>query len=868
MSEAEQRLERDRLHGIMARLSAWESIGDSAIIEEAQNEIYKSCNGSPPAILDPFAGGGTIPLEAQRLGLEAHASDLNPVAVLINSALIDIPNRFADQESTHPTSHIVTDLGARALAEDVRHYGRLIGERVISELAPLYPRTTLASGESIAPIAWIWARTVRCPNPACGIMTPLTRTWWLGRKKGKETYIRPEVKASDSGIPEIHYTIALGTTDAPGPEGSVGRRGATCVACSTSISLGEIRRAGRAGELGERLMSTVVAHGRQRIYLPPTPEHESAAKNVPHAEPPAGELGNYPRDLKAPTYGLTSFGSLFTPRQLWCLSRISEFIQETHAQVLTERLNRGHNRGAPLHEGGTGALAYADAVTTYLAMALSRTLNKSTSLNTWDSSPKMEAVRGLFARQAIPMAWDYVEANLSGGSSGDYVEDVAWVARALEKLPAHVKHSATISQADAATRSYERLVVSTDPPYYDNIDYSDLSDFFYVWLRKTLRHIHPDIFSTLLVPKVDELVANPYRHGSAEAAKNFFEQGFNQVFKSARQFAEGEFPITVYYAFKQTETEGGENSSTGWETLLDGMISAGWTITATWPVRSELSNRMIASGKNALASSIVLALRPRPDDAPTTDRRGFIRALQAELPAALRKLQQGAIAPVDLWQSAIGPGMAVFSRYAGVIEPDGTKMPVRAALARINEILDEVINEQEGDFDATSRFALSWYRQHGYQPGPFGDADSLARARNTSVDAMDRDEILTSRAGKVQLLAPAALKADYDVLSDEHTSNWEALHYTLRALESGGIDAAGRFLAAATSRADEVVDPDRIKELAHLLFRIAEDSKWTKVALSFNTLVTAWPDILEVARITPVTSATDQGMLDFTQEEN
>ena len=405
-----------------------------------------------------------------------------------------------------------------------------------------------------------------------------------------------------------------------------------------------------------------------------------------------------------------------------------------------------------------------------------------------------------------------------------------------------------MGQADAASREYGTALISTDPPYYDNIGYSDLSDFFYVWLRRSLRAVHPDLLSTMLVPKTEELVANPYRHGGKEKAKGFFEEGFRHVFAKARRSAVPDFPITVYYAFKQSESDGTGDASSGWETLLEGMIRSGWGITSTWPIRSELSNRMIGSGSNALASSIVLSLRPRLEDALTTDRRGFIAALEAELPAALRKLQQGQVAPVDLPQAAIGPGMAVFSRYGGVLEPDGKKMTVRSALARINEILDQVLNEQEGDFDSTTRFALAWYRQHGYAVGKFGDADNLARARNTSVDVLDRDGILTSRAGNVQLVRPADLSWDYDVLRDNHTSIWESLHHLLKTLERDGIAPAGDFLRDALSRPDGAVDADLVKELAHLLFRIAEGNNATKDALSFNALVTSWPEIMDVAR--------------------
>jgi putative DNA methylase len=418
------------------------------------------------------------------------------------------------------------------------------------------------------------------------------------------------------------------------------------------------------------------------------------------------------------------------------------------------------------------------------------------------------------------------------------------------------------SQADAASASALEAVISTDPPYYDNIGYSDLSDFFYVWLRRSLGDVHPDLLSTMLVPKAEELVANPYRHHGKDGAKEFFEDGFRRVFARARETALPGYPITVYYAFKQSDTSDDGTGSTGWETLLDGMIRSGWAITATWPMRSELGNRMRNLDSNALASSIVLALRPRPDDAPTTDRRGLIAALHEELPDALRKLQQGTIAPVDLPQAAIGPGMSVFSRYAKVIENDGTTMTVRSALARINEILDQVLNEQEGDFDAATRFAIAWYRQHGYTTGRFGVADDLARARNTAVETMVRDGILTSTAGKVALLSPPALPADYDVLADDRVGAWEVLHHLIAFLERDGLPAAGALLASAQARPDGAIDVELVKELAFLLFSIAEKNSWTQDALAFNTVATAWPDIVQAGR-SMQTDTAEQSAFEF-----
>lgn len=847
-----QREERERLHGLIERLVVWENVKDERLLAEAHAEILKSSNGNPPPIFDPFAGGGTIPLEAQRLGLAAHASDLNPVATLINKALIELPPAFRSKAPVYPGlagSQIREWRAAEGLAADVRAYGQWIREEAQRRIGHLYPRAELADGTSAAVIAWIWARTVTCPNPACAIDMPLVKSWWLSKKRGKESYVAPTVVGSaahGSGLC-VRFDVVSGRVGGPadGEDGTVGRTGATCLACGTAVSLAYIRNEGRAKRMGSQLMATVAEGSRRRLYLAATAEHERAAALAPPDNPIPGAIGYYPRDLKAPTYGLTDFADLFTPRQLTAMTTFSDLVGEAHERIKSDGADD----------------AYAGAVATYLTLAVSRCADYWSSICSWHNTG--EKLRNVFGRQAIPMSWDFAEVMPFSDSSGGYGGQLNWVAKVVDWLPA--TRSGTVRQADASTTT-PLGVISTDPPYYDNIGYSDLSDFFYVWQRRTLRNIYPDLFGTLLVPKAEELVANPYRHDGKSGAHEFFESGFRKVFAKARESASEECPITVYYAFKQSEADQDGEASTGWETLLEGMIRSGWEITSTWPLRTESGVRLMGNNKNALASSIVLSLRPRPDAAATTDRRGFIAMLEAELPEALRRLQQGLIAPVDLPQAAIGPGMAVFSRCGAVLEPDGKKMTVRAALARINDVLDQVLNEQEGDFDATSRFAIAWYRQHGYGVGKFGDADNLARARNTSVEVMDRDEILSSRAGNVQLIKPADLPLDYDVLKDSHTSNWEALHHLIKVLEQDGIAPAGAFLQAALNRPDGAVDADLVKELAHLLFRIAEGNGWTKDALSFNTLVTSWPEILDVARSVKKPTA-QQSTFNFDEDE-
>lgn len=865
-TEEAQKLERERLHDLISRLVVWENVRDERLLDEARAEILKSTDGNPPPILDPFAGGGTIPLEAQRLGLEAHASDLNPVAVLINKALIEFPPKFRDLPPVFPgtaESEIGEWKGAKGLAADVRAYGDWMRDEAQDRIGHLYPK---ADGKTV--IAWIWARTVTCPNPACGIEMPLVRSWWLGKKKGKEAYVVPSVVA-DAEHPSgkrVEFSIGHDVDSAPtaATDGTVGRSGSECLACAASIDLKYVRQNSRDHGLGAQLMAVVAAGDRRRDYLAPNDVQANAAEVDPPGSLPEGEIFDWPGRINVYRYGMTKWSDLFTNRQLVALTTFSDLVGEARERVLQDALASGMAEGERLEAGGTGAAAYADTVAVYLGMTVARQADLGNALCRWE--PNAECPRQLFARQAIPMVWDFAEGNPLGNSSGSWATLQQGSDRAFGSVaftPAD-RLAGRIAQEGASTRSLSGFVISTDPPYYDNIGYSDLSDFFYVWDRRSLRGVLPSLFGTMLVPKAEELVANPYRHGGKDEAKSYFEDGFRDVFKRARESADDRFPMTVYYAFKQSESGLDGTASSGWETLLDGMVRGGWAITGTWPLRTETSSRMIAQGTNALASSIVLSLRPRPEGAPTTDRRGFIGALETELKGALETLQAGGIAPVDLPQAAIGPGMGVFSRYASVIEADGSPMTVRSALARINEVLDVVLNEQEGDFDPTTRFAIAWFKQHGYAAGLFGDADNVARARNTAVATLDRDGVLLSRAGKVSLIRPADLDAGYDAVTDDSSSVWEVTHHLIRILDAEGVGAAGAFLASASTRPD--VESDLIPELGHLLFRVCEDRGWTKEAIGFNSLVTIWPDVLDASRVEPVRAAS-QSAFDFDDED-
>jgi putative DNA methylase len=890
-TEKAQEKERQRLFRIIEELVLWENTTNEEVLERARAEIWQSWRAACadnadhprakelfrrhelPGFHDPFAGGGALPLEAQRLGLESYASDLNPVAVLINKAMIEIPPKFAgtppvNSEARGEKSLIARDWrGAQGLAEDVRHYGRWIRDEAEKRMGHLYPKVEVTAelaksrpdlnpyaGKQLTVIAWLWARTVKSPNPAFAqVDVPLASTFMLSNKAGKEAYVEPVIEgggyrfAVRVGKPKDAEAAKNGTKLAQGTF--------RCLMSDVPIRYEYINDEANAGRMGERLMAIVAEGERGRVYLPPTTEMDAVARSAqPTWKPDAPSRGTWASNAQGRRYGFRTFGDYFTPRQLVALTTFSDLLQEGRERVKRDALVAGlPDDRKPLTVGGTGATAYADAVATYLGLAISRFADRNNSLCTWDSGPvgtkastggsaRTASIRNLFSRQAIPMAWDYGEANPFSDSGGSYTSASDWIVPAVSALGGVVKGTATTADAARQDLSSGR-VISTDPPYYDNIGYADLSDFFYVWLRRSMKPIFPDLFATLAVPKAEELVATPYRHGSKEKAEAFFLGGMTQAMHRLAEQAHPAFPVTIYYAFKQSESKGADGSaSTGWETFLDAVIRAGFAVSGTWPMRTELSNRMIGSGTNVLASSIVLVCRPRAAEALTATRRDFVIALKAELPAALVHLQRGNIAPVDLSQAAIGPGMAVYTRYARVLDAEGKVFSVREALALINESLDEVLAEQEGDFDADSRWALAWFEQYGFAAGEYGVAETLSKAKNTSVAGMVEARILASKGGKVRLFKPAELPDDWDPTRDPRLSVWEMVHHLTRVFEAGGEGAAAQLLVKLGSKAEVA------RELAYRLYTVCERKKRAQEALSYNGLVQSWPEITRLAR--------------------
>jgi len=871
-TEEAQERERERLFGIIRKMMQPRLHKHPEVYAEARAEMLKHCDGKLPAVLDPFAGGGSIPLEAARLGMEAHAGDLNPVAVLINKCHLELVPRWEDRAPVNPKDRKESSgkqgwRGPAALAADVRYYGRVILERARERIGHLYPPARVTEGmvaehphlepyvgKELPVIAWIWARTVPSPNPAAhGAHVPLMSSFWLFSKEGSEAWLEPVVDRAAgtwrfrvrTGAPPDRGAVRAGT--------KIGRATFRCILTGDTIQKNYIKEQGKAGRMETRLVAIAAGTRRGRIYLPATDEHEAVARGAEPAWRPDEYIARYSQGIGPPLYGFEKFGDLFTPRQLTAMVTLSDLVREVREDVRRDAI------AAELSDAE--ADAYADAVTTLLAMALGRCADCNNSFCRWVLGS--QKVEHLFGLQAIPIVWDFGESNILGNSAGGWGTIVDRLAVCLEAVGTGLAAGhARLIDAASSEDGLKGVLVSTDPPYYDNINYAALSDFFYVWLRRTIGDLYPELFSTVLTPKEQELVADRARFGGDKRkAKEHFEQGFRRVFSVLREKMDPRFPLTVYYAFKQDDEraesarvshteEGAQDArapvdrTTGWETMLTALIETGFQITATWPVRAPQAWRLRAMGANALSSYIVLACRPRPADAPQTDRRSFVAELRRELPAVLRRLQQGNIAPVDFAQAAIGPGMALYSKYSRILEASGHPMSVRTALALINQTLTEVLSEHEDEFDNDTRWAIAWYEQHGFEEGEFGDAEVLSKAKATSVNGLVDAGIVHSRGGKVRLLRPDELPKGWALERGRRVSVWEAAHHLLRVYyyEKGGDQATAGLLGRLGSPGELA------RELAYRLFAIAEKKGRAQDAQAYNALVVGWPEIARLAR--------------------
>jgi putative DNA methylase len=882
-TEESQENERIRLFALISELVQWENSSNINVLGRAQEEINKSwrrcCADNSdhpqaaelfnpaklPAFYDPFAGGGSLPLEAQRFGLEACASDLNPVAVLINKAMIEIPPRFAGKPPVNPEALGKKLLlnrdwhGAEGLAEDVCYYGKWMRREAEKRLKHLYPRVTITKemvaersdlfpyiGQELKTIAWLWVRTVKSPNPAfASIDIPLSSTFLLSTKKGKEAFVEPIVEKDGytfvvrMGLPRDMEKCARGTKLSQGSF--------ECIMSSTPFSYGYVDEEASAGRMSAKLMAVVVEGKRNRIYLSPTAEMEDVARSaVPPWIPETPCRGTWASNAQGRRYGFNTFGDYFTPRQLTSLVVFSDLVSEAAEKAFADSLNAGLGANdLSLREGGNGAKAYSEAIAVYLAMSISKLSDAQSSLCRW--KPSMDQSIATFSLQGLPMSWNYSEANVLGGMAGDPEVSLGNMLKALKNLPASSEGIALQQDAQNLKRGFTSII-STDPPYYDNVGYADLSDYFYVWLRRCLRSIYPDLFATLAVPKSEELVATSYRHGGKEKAEAFFLGGMTSAMHKIAQLSHPSYPVTIYYAFKQSEAKSkASNVSTGWETFLKAVIDSGFALLGTWPIRTELANRMTGSGSNALASSIALVCYARSQDAKVLSRSDFRRRLRSELGVALRELEKANIAPVDIAQAAIGPGMAIFSSAQAVLNPDDKPMSVREALAEINAGLDEYLSQDEGELDADSRFALTFFESFGYAEREFGDAEGLAKARNVSVEGVARSGILRSLSGKAWLLRREQLDDGWDPTRDDRLCVWEATQHLIKRLEAGGESAAAELLGQLKKVAGHGDLAANCRALAYRLYNHCEKTKQAEEGRAYNGLVIAWPELERLA---------------------
>jgi putative DNA methylase len=884
-TEAAQEVERKRLHKVIERLVQWEASNDKDVLDEARWEIARSVawglgeepppardgaailaylQAKAPPVYDPFSGGGSIPLEAQRLGLRAYGSDLNPVAVLIGKALVEIPPKFAGLPPVNPGSRTQAarggawqGRGAQGLAEDVRYYGAWMRDEAARRIGRLYPEATLPDGNKATVIAWLWARTVRSPDPAAkGAMVPLVSSFLLATKEGKKAWVEPvlDVTAPDGYRFAVRSGVLAKADEERLAKGTKSAKGAAfvCVLTGATIARDYVQIEGKANRLGERLMAIVAEGSRKRIYLPPNVQQEALAASAKN-EAAVAEARESFLSSATPTramitggvcsaYGLRTWGHLFTPRQLVALIAFSDLVAEAREKVAADAraadLPQDPN---PLHASGEGAEAYADAIATYLCFVIDKNTQTLNSLVRW--FPQGEKAQPAFERQAIPMSWDFAEANPFGGSTGSIANCIKYVTMTLERWGA--TNFGKIEQISAQKLSIEGpAVICTDPPYYDNIGYAYLSDFFYVWLRRSIAKIWPDYFRRVLSPKDEEIVANTYQRDGKAGADAFFMQEMGKALLAMRRAATHFAPLTIFYAYKQSTTGHEGLASAGWASFLQSVVNSGLSLDGTWPMRTEHSSKMISQGgANILASSIVLVCRKRPADAPTATRPDFLHALRHELPAAIDEIRKAGVGPVDMQQSVIGPGMGVFTRYARVLEDDDSTMGVKTALALINRVWEEIENELDAVFDPATQVALAWFATYGFEPKPSGELIVLATAKDISLDALFSSGVFHDLRGRAGLIPRSDLPTDWSPATDKQVTVWECVQHTARALnaEDGGAAAAAALVAQMGPKADDA------RALAYRLFEIASHKGWAAEALVYNELAQEWRNLEDLA---------------------
>lgn len=802
---------------------------DPRDLEEAQAVLRKEYPSGVPTVLDPFCGGGSTLIEAQRLGLPSFGSDLNPVPALISRTLTQfLPATFGappasvevDEVSGHgmlPVPRAAADFsGYQGLAEDVRHYAKVVLDRASRKLQGHFP---VREGEQ--PIAWIWGRTARCANPACGIKTILATTWWLSKKPGEFAWLEPTVRDGN-----VHLDIVRGRSGAPIASPKVGH-GATfaCLSCQSLVDERVLIEQGRRGEIGYKLLAVVVNQNGRRTYrLPDDGEERAALAIEPPEDIPSVRQPDNPRWFSGPRFGFSTFADMFMPRQQLTLATFADEVASLHDELLAAGVDQDRAR----------------AISSVLGLAVGQLARYGSTLNQWrlraGAHAKAEAA---FARADMQLMWDFAETYFGSGSVGDWLDVCDSMSRAFRYAP---NGQGLVQRVDArTTRAPARGLVATDPPYFDAIGYADLSDYFYMWHRRALKAVHPDLYSTLATPKVGELTAVPSHHGNSKTqAKAYFIDGFTETFANLSQSLAPGLPMLVVYASK--EQKSGKNEEPRWASILTAMMRSDLEITGTWPIHGTGSTRMIGIGTNAVASYIVMVCRPREGGLGTTSLSDFNRALRRELAPAVRDLQAASILPVDLVQAAMGPGMQIFSRYRAVLDQMGQAVPVEQALRLINSALGEVLDEQEGELDPESRFAIRWWEAHAWSSASFGEADKTARPLGISVDDVVRAQVASSHANRVQLNGEGELNRSWTPGSDSAPTAWEAVHHLADRLINGGGELEAAKLMGRLGPLQ-----DSTTALTYRLHDIAAKKGRTADQERYNALINSWAELVRLS---------------------
>lgn len=830
---------RADLLGVIKQLVAnGADLPDDAALADAKARLRAQFPDGMPTVFDPFCGGGSTLIEAQRLGAPTRGSDLNPVPALITRTVTQILPKIWDGQPLHPAA--VGDRarlarnerqltfpaaeqsraplrGYAGIVQDVNHYAAQIQDRVLRRLSKNYRSQ---DGENV--VAWLWARTARCPNPSCGIDTVLTTSWWLAKRKNELAWLEPIVRDG-----RVDITVESGRAHGQAQDSpKIGDGVFECLACKATLDGRYLRSQGKDGRLGLR-MTAVVADvaGRRRYRAPTQQDLDAAAVTDLDSSFAAVPINSGGQGIRVGLYGVSTWDEIFSPRQRIWLTALADEVARVPSVVTADG----------------GAQEWAVAAATLLGLAVGRVAQYESTQVRWFIDSRSGAGQALpaFGRHDVPMQWDFVEpapSSVAGSFTGAVRSITAGLSQASRGDGVVVRQDARVA------RLAEPGLVATDPPYFDAIGYADHSDYFYIWHRRALKDVHPDLYGTAAAPKGGELTAIPVHHGnSKDAAREYFIEGFTEAFNNLQQSLRPDLPMLVVYASKEQKAT--KQEETRWSSILTAMIAADLEITGAWPIHGTGTNRMVGIGTNAVATYVVMTCRPRESTAMSISLTDFTRALRRELGPAVRDLQASSILPVDLAQAAMGPGMRIYSRYRAVLDQAGSRVPVEHAMRLINSALAEVLDEQEGELDPASRFAIRWWETYGWEPGTFGEADKAARPLGIGVDDVVRSQVATSRANKVQLRGSGAMDPRWTPTNDIQPTAWEAVHHLAHKLiDRGGELEAAELMASLGNLHDPAMAlVYRLHDIAAKKSRAADQER-------YNALINSWSELVKLSK--------------------